>query len=78
MSDVMANVKATENLDLTVQIVNFDKDKGYRVLVNMIKFDAIDGKDAKVKKKVAAYHEAVSLDEAQNGAIERAASLLGL
>ena len=78
MNELLEKVSKAENLDLTVQIVTFDKTAGYRVLANVILFDQIDGKEAKVKKKVAAYHEDLNLDVAQNGAIERAARLLGL
>ena len=78
MSEKLANVRSADNVDLAVQVVSVDKTSGYRVQAHMIKFELNEQKEAKVLKKVSAYHEDLTLEAAQNGAIERAAYLLGL
>ena len=75
---ILEKVQSADNLDILIQIVKEDKEKGFRIQAQIIRFVERESGEAKVKKKASAYFESPDLDAAQNGAIERAAKLLGL
>lgn len=79
MSKVLDNIKGTDSIDV-VHALRGGPEKGgvYLVETTITKFKTREAGGADVLKKVNAYAEAKTLEEAQNKSLEKAGILMGL